>query len=322
MYKLDLKNRKILHELDKNCRQSLNQIGRKVNLSKNAVRYRIAMLKKAGIIKKFQTIINIGKLGYTGFRIYLNLQNTTPKKEKEIIDSLRVQPNITWIASMEGTYNLGLFIVAKDISEVHKIWDELMEKYINYFDERLLTIIAHSNYFSIGYLVDLERSDYQIMTTTPQDNSIDDVDKEILHMLAENADVSIVHIANKLKYSSKTIIQRIRALENKKVIVAYKTFLDFAKIGYQHYKISFILLKITKEKEREFRQYAKYHPSIVYEDSYIGGDDIEIGIHVKDHTELRKILDNIKDRFSDIIHDYTLLQIYEEHKDTYFISEE
>jgi uncharacterized protein YaaW (UPF0174 family) len=104
--------------------------------------------------------------------------------------------------------------------------------------------------------------------------------------------------------------------------VAYKTFLDFEKLGYQHFKVNFILLKVTKQKEREFRQYAKYHPNIVYEEQYIGGDDIELGIHVKDIAQLRKILDDIKSRFSDIIHDYKTLQIYEEHKNTYFIADD
>jgi len=321
MYKLDLKNRKILHELDKDCRQSFNQIGRKVNLSKNAVRYRIALMKKVGVIKKFHTLINIGKLGYIGFRIYINLQNTTPKKEKEIIDYLKTKANVTWIASMDVLYNLGIFVVAKNISEVHGLWDDLMERYINYFDDRSLTIITHSNYFSIGYLVDLERSDYEISTTTPQDPDIDDTDRRIVAMLAENADIAIVKIAHKLGFSSKTIIQRIKNMEKKNVIVAYKTFLDFEKLGYQHFKVSFILSKVTKPKEREFRQYAKYHPNIVYEENYIGGDDVELGIHVKDNTHLRKILDEIKERFSDIIHDHRILQIYEEHKNSYFIGD-
>jgi hypothetical protein len=85
--------------------------------------------------------------------------------------------------------------------------------------------------------------------------------------------------------------------------------------------VSFILLKITKQKDREFKQYAKYHPNIVYEESYIGGDDVELGIHVKNHAHLRSMLEEIKERFADIIHDHRILQVYEEHKDTYFISE-
>ncbi|MFO7677029.1 MAG: AsnC family protein, partial [Thermoplasmatota archaeon] len=39
--KLDLKDRKILYELDLDCRQSNSQIGKKVGLGRDVVSYRI-----------------------------------------------------------------------------------------------------------------------------------------------------------------------------------------------------------------------------------------------------------------------------------------
>ena len=41
MYKIDLKDRKILYELDINARQTLSQIGKNVLLPKSVVAYRI-----------------------------------------------------------------------------------------------------------------------------------------------------------------------------------------------------------------------------------------------------------------------------------------
>ncbi|OGM02141.1 transcriptional regulator, partial [Candidatus Woesearchaeota archaeon RBG_13_36_6] len=83
MVKLDLKYRKILYELDVDSRQSYKEIAKKVGLSKDAVIYRINKLKKAGIIKRFHTVIDNGKLGFIPFRLYLKLQSTTPEKEQE-----------------------------------------------------------------------------------------------------------------------------------------------------------------------------------------------------------------------------------------------
>jgi DNA-binding Lrp family transcriptional regulator len=322
MTELDLKDRKILYELDKNCRQSNSQIAKKVRLSKNAVRYRIDRMIQKGIIKKFHTLINIGKLGYTGFRIYVNLKNTTSKIEEEIIQFLRNRSEVVWIASLEGEYNLGMLIVAKNIREIDNVWNHLIENYINYFYERALSIVVKSSYFSMGYIIDKERSDYKITTTTLPDDSIDKIDKHIVQMLAENANISIVEIANHLDYSSKTIIERIKRLEKKGVIVAYKAFIDYEKLDYQHYKISFILSKVSKEKEMIFREFTKQHPNIVNYEKHIGGGDVEIDIHVKNHSHLRRILSEIRDKFSDILYDHTILQVYEEHKNTYFISDE
>ena len=50
MIKIDLKDRKILNQLDINSRQSLSQIGKKVGLPKNVVAYRIKRLEEKKII--------------------------------------------------------------------------------------------------------------------------------------------------------------------------------------------------------------------------------------------------------------------------------
>ena len=75
MYKLDLKDRKILYELDLNCRQSNTQIGKKVGLKKDVVSYRINNMEKEGIIKDYWTVIDTFKLGYNVFRVYLIFQD-------------------------------------------------------------------------------------------------------------------------------------------------------------------------------------------------------------------------------------------------------
>jgi len=54
MLKVDLKDRKILYELDYDSRQSLSKIGKKVGLHKNVVLYRIKRLENLGIISFYQ----------------------------------------------------------------------------------------------------------------------------------------------------------------------------------------------------------------------------------------------------------------------------
>jgi DNA-binding Lrp family transcriptional regulator len=88
MEKIDLKDRKILYELDIDSRQSFRSIGKKIGLSKDVVASRVKRLQEKGIIKNFFTVIDSSKLGYTSFRFYLTFQRTTPEIKKEIIDHL------------------------------------------------------------------------------------------------------------------------------------------------------------------------------------------------------------------------------------------
>ena len=48
---LDIKDKKILYELDKNSRIPLSQLSKKVQLNEQTVHYRVKNLIKKGIIK-------------------------------------------------------------------------------------------------------------------------------------------------------------------------------------------------------------------------------------------------------------------------------
>ena len=316
--KLDLKDKRLLYELDLDSRQSFNELGKKLSLSKSSVIYRINNMQKSGIIKQYHTVLDIGKLGYISFRLYVKLQNTTPEKEQEIIDFLKNKEIVTWIVSVDGDYNIGCLILVKTISEMNVLWKELLKKYVNYLEERQLTIMTKVAYFSRAYLLDLKENIYEInFITEPRNIDIDDTDKEILKLLVPNARISIIEVSRKLKITPKTTINRVKALEQKKIIIGYKTVFNLELLGYQYYKVLFRLHNVVNEKLQQFKRYIKVHPNIVYDDEVLGGDDIEIEVQVKDNNELRALINDIKLKFADMIKSYKILLFYKEHKYLY-----
>ena len=60
---IDLKDRKILYELDKNARISYAQLGKKIGLSTEVVYYRVKKLEDMKILTQYQTAANYSKLG-------------------------------------------------------------------------------------------------------------------------------------------------------------------------------------------------------------------------------------------------------------------
>ena len=91
--KLDVKDRKILYNLDLNSRQSFSQVGKKVGLPKNTVGYRVKKLEEEGIIRNFYTVVDIYNLGYIIMRFHYKFQYTTPKIEEEIVDYFMKEVN-------------------------------------------------------------------------------------------------------------------------------------------------------------------------------------------------------------------------------------
>lgn len=317
-YKLDSKDLKLLHELDLDSRQSFSELAKKLGLSKNAVAYRINNLKKEGIIKQFHTVVDIGKLGYISFRLYLNLQNTTPEKDNEIIEFLKSKEIVTWLVSIEGDYNIGALILTKSVKEMNSLWKELLDKYVNYLGERLFTIMTHVSYYSRAYLLNLKYNDYEIaFITEPEEVELDETDIKLLKLMAPDARARIIDLAANLKLTPKTVIGRIKILEKKKVIIGYKTMFDLEKLGYQYFKVHFHLHNTTKEKLNQMRSYIKQQPNIVYNNEVLGGDDIELELQVKDIQGLRAIIEEIRAQFGEMISEYKTMLFYKEHKYLY-----
>ena len=317
MKDLDEKDCRLLYELDMDSRRSYQQLGRKLRLGKNTVRYRGEGLKKSGIIKGFHAMINYGLLGKIGFRIYLSLEDATPEKEKEMIAFLAAKNEVVWLASMDGRHNLGAFVIVENLKAMDDFWNEFLEKYISHIGERLITVLSSVYYFSAAYLSKSKKNTFMVGMSAIGKEDVGELDVAILHLLAGNAVMPLVEIAQKLKKTPKTILARMKSLEERKILLGYKCILDFEKLGYEHYRIAFDLFKLTWQRETHFREFSMQHPNIVSMERHIGGYDFEIALQVKNAAELRIILDELRKQFSDIIRSHQILHIYEEHKNTY-----
>ena len=99
---LDLKDLKILFELDKDSRQSLTDIAKKTRLSKEVVFHRINKLVEKGYILRFQAVISTYRLGYQSYKIYLKLQNMTKEAKQQIQEYLIDNKDVFWIGNCQG----------------------------------------------------------------------------------------------------------------------------------------------------------------------------------------------------------------------------
>ena len=97
MSALDVKDKKILAQLDIDARQSNSEIGKKVRLSKEVVKYRIDNMIESGLIVRFNTVINYFKLGIVKYKLYLQLRNINAEK----LEDARLQSLFApWVSVM------------------------------------------------------------------------------------------------------------------------------------------------------------------------------------------------------------------------------
>ena len=312
MAKIDTKDRRILYELDKDCRQSNSQIGKQVGLSRDVVSYRIDKLIKRGIIRNFYSVIDTFRLGYNVFRIYLNFHYVTPEIKKEII-AYFVNYKYSWVVvSVKSEIDLDVVIWVKNIYEFYQFWDKTLDKYEKFFEKYAISLYIKSSVFMKSYLLpENQRSNerkFFDMNCGVDSVEIDKLDYHILNEIAENARIPLIELAEKVDCSSQKVNYRLNNLTESGVIKAFRMNVSLEKLDLQKYKVD-IYLKNHEYKKPIFDYLAeKYY--IEFMNFAIGWADLEPEFVVKDFNALLQILEEINQKFSGAIK-----------KQTFFIAE-
>ncbi|MBT3405967.1 Lrp/AsnC family transcriptional regulator [Candidatus Woesearchaeota archaeon] len=314
---MDLKDRKILYQLDVNSRQTNSEIAKKVGLSKQVVGFRIKKLIEEKVISFFYSVIDISKLGFTVHKAFLRLQNIDREKEKELIEFLVLHPNVVWIASCDGRFDLAFGTWAKDMDFLDKTLTELNTKFGEYIAERQISSIIRGDYFVRDYLISRkEPSDYResFFGAVPAAVKMDSNDWSILVALGRNSRTTAVDISKEMSLSTDAIIDRIKKLEKSGVIRHYNFVPNESQYPYLHYKVLIGFKNISEERERTLREYCRINPNIVYIVKSLGPWEFEIDLEIKNAEKFREIMMDIKTKFNDILKDYSALHIYQIHK--------
>jgi len=318
--KLDLKDRKLLYELDNNSRQSCSKIGKKIGLSPEVVNYRIKRLEKEEIITQYQLIVNLSTLNIMQFKICLSFQHIKSDKLDRIIEELKSISSVKWIVSCKGNWDLILSLETESIEDIDKLKDNILTRFGNHINKKALSILVEARTYNRDYLIEDKSlvTDSRIIMKKDKIIKIDDLDLKILKKLAENARKSIVEIATELKQSVRAINYRIKQLEKKKVILGYKIALNYEKLGIQFFK-TFIYLDNSKaERTGSLIKYLEQNKNIIHHVKVLGNWDLEPEFEVYSEMEFNQILKEIKDLYSDIIKHLEIITISKEHKFVYF----
>jgi len=310
--KLDLKDRKLLFELDTNARRPLSEIAKRIMVNKNTIKFRFARLLKEGYISGFYPVLDISKLGYLSTRVYFNFFNTTPEKENQILAYLVKHRLVGVVAELETVYDVMISVITTDIYEFEKFWNEFKHLFRDSFQNEKINIFTKVIHFKRKYLSqNTAQKDFgeQIIGGS-QKNDFDDTDISIITLLTKNCRKSALELSKHLKLPPRTILYRIKQLEKKGIIQGYRINLNLEKLGYEYYKINFQLHSLKNSKEIE--SFCKMNKNIVFMDFTISDYDFEIDIEVKNKAELYSLIKELKSKFD--IKRYEIIAFKKYHK--------
>ncbi len=318
-FKLDMKDRRILYELDSNARQTASQIGKKIGLPTGVVNYRIKRLEEEKIITQYQIIVNLSKLGIIQFKICLAFQHLDSNHLEEILSRLKNNPSIKWIVSSRGNWDLIISLEAKSLQEIDRLKHEVLSRFGGYVSKKAISLLVEAETFNREYLLEDKQTKHsRYIMKEDKEVELDDLDLKILKNLAENARKSIVKIAEELDISERIVNYRINQLVKERVILGFKIALNYSRLGVKFYKTFIYLDSPTQEKINSLIKFLEQHRNVSHHVKVLGNWDFEPEFECYSEEEFDKTLTEIKDKFSDIIKSIDIITISKEHKFVYF----
>lgn len=316
--KLDVKDLKILSELDKDSRQSNSRIGKKVRLSKEVVKYRIDRMLKEGIITRFYTVTNYFKLGISKFKLYLRLTNCNKEKIEEIAKYFNNHKKTEWVVTSTGRWDMIIGFLVKNVNEFDEEVQSVLNKYSDFIQEKAVTTTLYLIHHERGFLKDDKKSEAVYHTTKDKQEQISPEDLKIIKILTNNARMPLTDIAEKLKLTPRIIQYRIKQLEKKGIILAYKAHINPNAIGRIFCKAIIFLENINEAKLKSFMDYASSIPDVIWPQKVMGSWDFEIDCEVKDYDRFQEIILDLKEKFPKVIKNYDFCIISKEFKLDFF----
>ncbi len=320
--KLDMKDRKLLYELDINSRLSAAQLARKVGISKQGCTFKINNLVRKGVITSFPTVMNIALMGYLSFRLYFKLIDISPEEEEEFRRYLINHRDVPWLVGCEGAWDYIMVVFPPDFGSFEKFMEEFNNRFGRFIEKKDIALVTAAHHFRCGYLLG-EKKDIPPMIYAGQPKKVERLDyteKSTLVLLSKNARIPLVKIARTLGIAPKAAAYRIEKLKKLNIIEGFTVTVDLEKVGFERYKVFVRTKNMSEEREKSFMHYSGKHPYTLYYSKSIGANDVELEFILRDSRQLREIIADIRKRFGGIIKSYEILKIYREFKLNYYPS--
>ncbi|MBA3785770.1 MAG: Lrp/AsnC family transcriptional regulator [Acidobacteria bacterium] len=120
---------------------------------------------------------------------------------------------------------------------------------------------------------------------------IDGIDRKILRELQENARISYAELGRRIGLTTPAVIERIRKLEDAKIITGYRAEIDTAKVGLPI--TAFIRMSISGVDYSRIINVAEKSKEVLECHRGTGGDSFIMKVAVADVEHLQNLIDKL-----------------------------
>ncbi len=294
--KIDENDAKILKLLLLESRTTFTDIAAACEITVTAVRMRYKGLWKEGVINGEVMLVNPHCLGYQHI-VDLCITNAI-EDTKEVTEFLETKPYIAGLVGPWGNYNFFGKVALRDLKKLHEIIEDFeANQYITHVDALIWAKAANVEYPQNLVIKPSDGKNQEVKVSSvnhQQEGAVklDEIDKKIAKILAENARTPFKKIATELDISSKTVIQRYKKLRNN-LFTSSSITLDLSKLGYK--ALANLYIKVSnRSKINEIYSQLLEIPNLVVIIRLIGAYDLYCGLFLEDFEQMFDADDKIR----------------------------
>lgn len=272
------------------------------------------------VLKNFITYIDTQKLGYTFYNVLIKLKYMTKEDKQKLVNRLKAIPNVAWLSSFRGEWQMIVSILAKDVGEFSFYLDEVLNSTKGKLLDYTFFIVISASQLGYKKIHSSAQGGYNYFARISRKEMVNlsDNDLKVLKVIADNVRLSNVDIAKKAKITTDKVRYSLKKLEKEKVLQGFKPLVNVSKLGYLWHIIFLRLKTSTEEQKEEMASFLKELPEVFYVVRGVGNCNLMVEFQTQTLDEFEKVKDLISVKFGQLIADEKTVQLTEEHKCTYF----
>ncbi len=126
---IDEIDKKVIGAISQDSRKNIVDIAQEIEETVDIVKYRLKKLKENKVINGFTIQIDLEKLGYEYYSVFLNMHNLNESIINKVVSYAENHPNILFVVEVIGNYDLQLELEVKNYLEFETILKDFRKKF-------------------------------------------------------------------------------------------------------------------------------------------------------------------------------------------------
>ncbi len=312
--KLSDKQKRIISSVQFQAKAPIAQIAEETGYKPHIVRHTLNFLREKGILTPC-IYIDPKRLGLSTHLAYFSYLCESEAERQKLRALLQQSRKVVVAREYTGEYQFQATIFAESSEKVNAFFAEISANCRGFFlnkavsERKRWSLYRHKFFSDHPSAIDSVDFCREIKEEGPL--TLDELDHRILQAISRNPLLTTAQLARNLGTAKSTVDDRIKYLEEAKIICGYGYSLNEAMSVVYCWRLIVWMKQANEKICADFFRFSRSHPNIRGIAHCVGSWDFELAIRAEDAKEISAITQSIYSRYREEISSLKLLAIVE-----------